>query len=194
MSSMHFHTHSELAGRHSFLSASKYHWINYDAEKMSRVFVSELAKQRGTELHEYASTAIRLGRRQPKNNETVNKYINDALGFRMTPELILFYSLNAFGTADTISFRLDPKTGIWVLRIHDLKTGVTPTSMHQLEIYAAYFCLEYGFKPAEIEIHLRIYQNDEVNEYDPDPMDITNIMDKIVTFDKLLDALREEEF
>lgn len=181
-----FNKHSELAGQHAFLSASKYHWINYDDEKLERVFTARMAAQRGTDLHNFALDAIRLGVKLPKSAKTLHLYVNDAIGYRMTPEQVLFYSENAFGTADTISFRRNK------LRIHDLKTGLHPASVHQLEVYAALFCLEYRFKPHEIEIELRIYQNDEVQVYEADPDVITHIMDKIITFDKKLTALRLE--
>lgn len=104
----------------------------------------------------------------------------------MTPEQILFYSANAFGTADAVAFRRNK------LRIFDLKTGITPCSVHQLEVYAALFCLEYRFKPADIEIELRIYQNDACEIFEADPDVITHIMDKIVSFDKRINNLREE--
>lgn len=181
-----FNTHSQLVGKHAFLSASKYHWINYTEEKLDKTYLSALAAQKGTELHEFAFQAIRLGIKLPNNSKTLNKYVNDALGYRMIPEQVLCYSENAFGTADAISFKKN------LLRIHDLKTGVTPTSVHQLEVYAALFCLEYGFKPAELSMELRIYQNDAVEAYIPDPHDITMIMDKIVTFDQRITRLRAE--
>lgn len=143
------------------------------------------AAQRGTELHSFASEAIRLGVKL-RGSTTIARYVNDAIGFRMTPEQVLYYSDNAFGTADAISFRKN------LLRISDLKTGVTPASIHQHEVYSALFCLEYGFKPAEIGIELRIYQNDEVQVWEGDSDLITHIMDKIVTFDKRINALRME--
>ena len=181
-----FNEHSKLVGQHAFLSASKYHWINYDDEKLARVFNSAMAAQRGTELHAFASEAIRLGIKLPRSSKTLNSYVNDALGYRMIPEQVLFYSENCFGTADTISFRNG------VLRIHDLKTGVTPSSEHQLEIYAALFCLEYRFKPFDIAMELRLYQNDDIQIFIPDPDHITRIMDKIISFDKLISAIRME--
>lgn len=181
-----FNKHSELEGHHAFLSPSKYHWINYDEEKLERVFTAKMAAHRGTELHQFALDAIRLGVKLPKSAKTLHLYVNDAIGYRMTPEQLLVYSPNAFGTADTISFRRNK------LRIHDLKTGVTPCSVHQLEVYAALFCLEYRFKPMDIQIELRIYQNDEVQVYDGDPDVITHIMDKIITFDKRINDLKLE--
>ena len=181
-----FNKHSNLAGQHAFLSASKYHWINYDDEKLDRTFVSAMAAQRGTELHAFAHDAIRLGIKMPRSRQTINLYINDAIGYRMTPELVLYYSDNCFGTADAISFRRGQ------LRIHDLKTGTTATSEHQLEVYAALFCLEYRMKPIEIETELRIYQNDDVQIFEADPDVIFHIMDKIITFDKRISALRME--
>lgn len=183
---MNFNKHSDLAGQHAFLSASKYHWINYDLEKLDRVFRSAMAAQRGNELHAFAHQAIQLGIKLPRSSKTLNAYVNDAIGFRMTPEQILYYSENAFGTADTICFRKG------MLRVHDLKTGVIPASVHQLEVYAALFCLEYGFKPSGIETELRIYQDDEVQIFVPDPDDLTHIMDKIITFDSRISNIKTE--
>lgn len=183
---MRFNEHSDLVGQHAFLSASKYHWINYDDEKLDRSYTASQAAVRGTRLHEFAHEAIRLGIKLPKNPRTLHLYVNDAIGYRMTPEQVLYYSENAFGTADTIAFSRGK------LRIHDLKTGVTPTSVKQLEVYAALFCLEYKFKPFEISTELRIYQKDEVQVYDGDPEQIVHIMDKIVTFDKRINAIRLE--
>lgn len=114
-------------------------------------------------------------------------YVNDAVGFKMTPEQPLYYSENCFGTADAISFRKG------ILRIHDLKTGVTPAHMSQLLIYAAIFCLEYDVMPSEIQFELRIYQNDEVVVFNPTAEDIVPIMDKIITFDKVLTKIKQEE-
>ena len=113
-------------------------------------------------------------------------YVNDAIGFKMQPEQVLYYSDNCFGTADAFIFRN------YLLRIHDLKTGVTPAHMEQLEIYAALFCLEYNKKPGEIEMELRIYQNNEIVVHHPTADDILPIMDKIVTFDKIIEKLKME--
>jgi Protein of unknown function (DUF2800). len=181
-----FNTHSALAGRHAFLSASKYHWTNYDDDKLEQTFRNAVLAQKGSELHDIAASLIRNGIKLPDVPKTFNQYVNDAIGFRMEPEQVLHYSDNAFGTADAISFRQD------VLRIHDLKTGTSPTSIRQLEIYAAFFCLEYGFKPANLQIEMAIYQNDEVVPKTADPTDITTIMSRIITFDKRIDDLRME--
>lgn len=180
-----FNKHSDLAGAHAFLSASKYHWINYTPDKLDATYVTAMAAQRGTELHALAHEAIRLGIKLQGRN-TVARYVNDAIGFRMSSEVVLFYSPNAFGTADAISFKKN------FLRIHDLKTGVTPASPKQLFVYAAFFCLEYGFKPAEIGMETRIYQNDDIQVFEPDPDEITHIMDKIITFDKRINDIRME--
>lgn len=184
---MNFNRHSGLEGKHAFLGASKYHWINYDSEKLAESYKRYLATQKGTILHNFAAQCIELGQKLRGSKKTLNMYVNDAIGYRMTPEQILYYSDNCFGTADAISFR-DGK-----LRIHDLKTGVTPTHMEQLMIYAALFCLEYGVKPTEIEIELRIYQLDEVTIYEPDPEEIVNIINKIISFDKVLNKIKQEE-
>jgi hypothetical protein len=181
-----FTKHSELVGRHAFLSPSKHHWSNYDDDKFDRVYLTHMAAQRGSDLHDLANTLIKMGVKLPTKKTTLNMYVNDAIGYRMTPEQILRYSDNAFGTADVISFRRN------LLRIADLKTGVIPTSVRQLELYAAFFCLEYGFKPFDIQIELRIYQNDEVQIYEADPDVIFHLMDRIITFDKRIIAIRME--
>lgn len=183
---MNFKKHSDLEGRHAFLSASKYHWINYDEEKLSDTYLKYLATQRGTELHAFACQCIRLGVKLPRTRKTLNMYVNDAIGYKMTPEQPLYYSENCFGTADAISFNKN------LLRIHDLKTGVSPTSMHQLEIYAALFCLEYRKQPQDIDIELRIYQSGEVYVHEPPSDDILEIMDKIILFDKRIDEIEME--
>lgn len=184
---MRFNQHLELAGQHAFLSASKYHWVNYSDDKLERAFGSAMAARRGDQLHQLAKDLILLGVKLPRTKTTMNLYVNDGIGFRMTPEQVLKYSFNAFGTADTISFRQNK------LRISDLKTGITPCSFRQLEVYVALFCLEYMVKPHEIEIELRIYQNDDVQLHIPDPEVILHIMDRIVTFDKMIDRIREED-
>lgn len=181
-----FNKHFNLTGTHAFLGASNYHWINYDDEKLDRSFRLAQAARRGVELHEFARMAIRLGRRLPDTSETLNMYVNDAIGFGLTPEQILFYSINCYGTADTIGFRKDK------LRIHDYKSGVSKTSEKQLYVYAALFCLEYGIKPHMIDTELRIYQSDEVRVYPGDPEEIVYIMDRIVTFDKRIEELKQE--
>lgn len=184
---MHWNDHTKLRGQHAFLSASKHAWVNYTDDKLDRMYVLHRAAVRGTELHAFAHEAIRLGIRLPRTTKTLSQYVNDAIGYRMTPEQTLFYSINAFGTADTISFRRN------MLRIHDLKTGQTPASGVQLQVYAALFCLEYRFKPFDIEMDLRIYQNDEVGMIEHDPDRIMHIMDRIVVFDRQIETMKEED-
>lgn len=181
---MNFSAHSELEGMHAFLSPSNYHWINYDEEKLVSRFKNYRAAQLGTELHEFANMAIKLGVKLPKTNKTLNLYVNDAIGFKMETEQILFYSINCFGTADAISFKKN------LLRVHDLKNGETKASPNQLLVYNAIFCLEYDIKPTDIEIENRIYQFDQINPYIPDPEEVLYIMDKIVTHDRKLEELR----
>lgn len=182
---MNFNKHSNLEGCHAFLGASKYHWINYSEEKLADSYNNYIATLRGTQLHEFAASCIQL-KRKLKGKDTLSMYVNDAIGFKMIPEQILYYSDNCFGTADAIIFRND------FLRIHDLKTGVTPTHMEQLEIYAALFCLEYDVKPADIGMELRIYQSDDIMIFNPTVEDIVPIMDKIIIFDKIITNINKE--
>lgn len=202
---MNWNNHSDLAGTHAFLGASNYHWLNYDRNKLEQVYRNNVAAQLGTELHDYAARSIRLRKRLASYDQPLNRYVNDAIGFKMDPEVTLFYSHTCFGTADAISFRDN------ILRIHDLKTGTTPGNMRQLMIYAALFCLEYRVKPADIQFMLRIYQSKDVvhpekimddllveqdgviTYLSPQPQHIQWIMDTIVQFDKWIGQIQKQE-
>lgn len=207
---MNFNDHSKLKGLHALLGASKYHWLNYDNEKLVDYFSSQAKVARGTALHEIAKDLIDNRVKLSKQDrhliqfellkkginpavidpdeilETLLPYVNDALGFRMTAEQILYYSEYCFGTADTIYYSELEK----VLRIHDLKTGEGPVHMEQLLIYAALFCLEYKIRPGDIQIELRIYQSGGVQVMNPTAEDILPIMDKIVASDKLIRKIK----
>ena len=184
---MNFNMHLELREKHAFLSPSNYHWLNYTDQKLEARYMSLNAAQRGTDLHNLAHEAIRLGVKLSKTNQALSTYVNDAIGYKMFCEQPLFYSDNCFGTADTISFRRNK------LRIHDLKTGIIIASEQQLEIYAALFCLEYAVDPHSIDIELRIYQRDQIRVYDPFPERIVDIMDKIVIFDQQIQEMKASD-
>ena len=181
-----FNKHGSLSGLHAPFSPSQSSWLRYDEEKARSVYLNRKAAQMGSRLHQWAKETIDLGIKQPRSRKTIYAYVNDAIGFKMDTEVVLFYSERFFGTADTISFRNR------ILRIHDLKTGVTPVTREQVEIYAALFCLEYRIKPGEIEMELRIYQNDDVDIWQPTAEDIGPIMDHIIRLDKMLMKLDEE--
>lgn len=204
-----FNKHSEFEGKHALLGASKHSWLNYDDDKIMGAYVSSFATTIGTLVHDYAKDKILY--RQPMEDNRSEKnalllhllkndipfqviqldnlfynllpYVNDAIGFKMTPELLLYYSDYSFGTADAISY------GRNVLRIHDLKTGSTPASMDQLMIYAAWFFLEYkkeaNFQRSRTE--LRIYQNQEVIVHTPTNAEIAAVMEKVVHGASLLE-------
>lgn len=179
--------HSRIEGMHAFLGASKYSWLNYDEEKLRSTYDNFKNTLLGTRKHAVAAELISLGMKLANNNKTINRYVNDAIGFKMQPEQPLYYSENCFGTADAISFRGD------LLRIHDLKTGVSPVSMKQLYIYAALFCLEYGYEPKDIRIELRIYQNNDVMVERPAPEVIEDVMEKIKWGDDIIREMKEKE-
>lgn len=186
---MNFNKHLNLEGRHAFLGASKYSWLNYDSEKLCESYRNMMAKYRGTQLHDFASQCIKLGQKLPANRKTLNMFVNDAIGYRMSSEQVLYFSDNCFGTADAIGYKEKNKK----LRIHDLKTGNTPASMKQLYIYAALFCLEYAMDPHQLDIELRIYQFDDIDICVPETVDILHTMQKIREFDLLLIELKNEE-
>lgn len=183
---MRFNKHLGLQGEHAFLSPSSYHWINYTPNRLAERWTTAQAAMFGVAQHDYAQREINAGRLS-SHIGTLGMYINDAIEHKMATEQILYYSENCFGTADAISFRY--KT----LRIFDLKTGVIKGSVHQLEVYAALFCLEYERDPYDLKIELRIYQENEISVYDADPDDIEYIMTKIKEFDGLINQLKLEE-
>lgn len=183
---MRFNKHLRLQGEHAFLSPSSHHWINYSPEKLVQRWTTAKASEYGNIQHEYAQREIQA-RRKSALVGTLGMYINDAIDLKMNCEQLLYYSDNCFGTPDTICYRRKK------LNVHDLKTGVIKGSVHQLEIYAAIFCLEYNVDPFTIKIELRIYQADEVAVFDADPEDILFIMEKIQEFDKLIEHRRLEE-
>jgi hypothetical protein len=184
---MQFNSHYDLTGKHSYLSASSSAWVNYDDEKFDASYRSMMARAKGTEIHAIAESLIRNRIKLPRNDKTLNRFVNDAIGYRMDPEVVLRYSDNAFGTADAICYRKN------LLRIHDLKTGTTPANMRQLCVYAAYFCLEYMADPLKIGIELRKYQLDEIEIDEPDPDYILFVMDKIRRYDQRIEQLKMEE-
>lgn len=186
---MNFNKHLNLEGLHAPFGASQSSWLRYDDNKLIDVYVNKKASELGTRLHEWAKETIDLGIKQPRSKKTIYAYVNDAIGFKMSTEVVLYYSDYFFGTADAISFRKN------VLRIHDLKTGKRgkiEDHIEQLEIYAALFCLEYRIKPGDIEMELRVYKQDEVLVHKPTAEDILPIMDKIVHANKILERFDEE--
>lgn len=206
---MNWNRHSNLEGSHAFLSASKYNWLNKTNEELIDNYRNSFATSIGTMLHAYAADSIRFRERLRKTDAkgvkfdlmrrgipeyaidisavfpTLMSYVNDAIGYQMDPEILLYYSDLCFGTADSI--QVDGNT----LRIHDLKTGVTTAKIDQLMIYASLFYLEYGFKPEKMRTELRIYQSDEILVHEPEVHDIREVMEKIVEKDRVLQSLKE---
>ncbi len=187
---MNFNRHSELEGKHAFLSPSKMTWLRYSRDDMRNAYYNAMAAARGTKLHAMAKDLITEGIKVRGNKQTFAAYVNDAIGYGMTPEQPLYFSQNCFGTTDAIHY----KPG--VLRIHDYKSGTTPAHMEQLEIYAALFMLEYervfGVRPDNTKTILRIYQNDDIIEDEPEPDRIESIMNAIRERDEWVDELRME--
>lgn len=173
--------------QHAFLSPSNYHWLNYSEEKLKEVYrISRLARFRGTKLHDLAAELIDCKISLPKKRKTFNMYVNDGIRYDMRTEEELRYSEYCYGTADSI---IDHD----ILRIHDLKTGKTPASFKQLEVYTALYFLQNDYRPGDWEVELRIYQNNERIITSPRPEDILPIMDKIVLFCDILAEMDEEE-
>ena len=60
-------------------------------------------------------------------------------------------------------------------------------------MYAALFCLEYGVDPEQIDIVLRLYQNDEIFENIPEGGLISDRIDTIVESDAVLASEDSQE-
>lgn len=198
--------YSKIKGSHAFCGASNYRWRNYDIEKLIQSKESSYATTIGTKLHDYAAKNIEKKFKIAKTDKrsifrylavengipdgaididrlfpNLMNYVNETIAFDMQPEQPLYFSDNFFGTADAISW----EDGL--LRISDLKTGVTPASFMQLENYAAFFCLDYKVKPSQIEkLEFRIYQNNEIIFAEPDPRLLSPIIDQIIEFNRVL--------
>lgn len=187
---MNFNKHVNLEGQHAFLGASSYHWLNYSKEKLIDVYKNRLATLKGTELHEAACKFIKLEIKVRDDKHTFGMYVNDAIKYKLKPEVLLYFSPYCFGTADSIGFDEKEK----ILRVHDLKTGATPAHMEQLYIYVALFCLEYHMIPSDFSlIETRIYQNDDIIIDNPTSEIIVPIMDKCMAFSEMLAKIDEEE-
>lgn len=187
--------HYNLKDRHALLSASKYAWLRYDDEKLVATFQNAMNAQLGTRLHELAKELIELGIKLPRSEKTLNAYVNDAIGYKMRAEQVLYYSDDIFGTADAISFDKAPRSMEdfkFVLRIHDLKNGATVAKMDQLLIYACIFLLEYRQRPEDVFIELRIYQNDDIDIYVPEVEDVIKTMNHIIHCGTIMERLHEE--
>jgi hypothetical protein len=189
-----FRSHPKLEGTHALFSPSSPAWLRYTPEKVIERLNTARASALGTELHETAARNIRRGIRLMDHPEypTLAPYVNHAIDYGMVPEQTLFYTLNFFGTADTISYDVydDDDRFDGYLRIHDLKTGVSKVHMDQLYAYAAIFCLEYEIKPFRVDGELRIYQGSDIL-YEPiDRGVLASAYSTIKAWDQLIEQHR----
>lgn len=183
------HSRDIPEGAHAFLSPSKGSWIRYSVDQLRERWGNHNAAINGTELHELAATLIRRRIKLKGTHQTFNMYVNDAIGFRLTPEVPLYYSPICYGTVDTIGYNEKKR----FLRIHDLKTGKTTPHMEQLFIYAALFCLEYDVDPFQMDgVETRLYWMDDILKDAPSAEEVRSIMDTIVEFNKQIISWGDE--
>lgn len=218
---MNYNTHLELRGKHAIFSASQPGWTEKSSDEILDWYVKSYAQAVGTAIHDICRKHIKRRFKLTKSakNEvilslvedygiplfvidgmanfdilysTAMLYVNDSISFHMVPEQPLYYSDLFFGTADVVS-ELDYIFDRKELRIHDLKTGIQPGKMRQLEVYAAEHCLEYGLRPEELRIELRIYQNNEVLFHKPTPDELYFRMEQIKEFNKIIESIESKE-
>ena len=204
---MKWNDHSMLKNTHALFSPSTGGWEKYTEDRLQERYYTSFATDIGTAIHEEAmwhiskriqikaaskgELKLELYKRPNIPDDVVDAidldpifknymtYVNDAIGFRMDPEIILYSNGLCYGTADAISFNDN------FLRIHDLKTGVTPAHIEQLFKYAALFCLEYRVDPRTIQTELRIYQLNDILVANPTADDIMPYIDQITKINKL---------
>lgn len=175
---------SRYKGTHAFLSPSQPAWLRYTESHLIERYREESATERGTKLHAWAEDTINLGIMQPnRTKNSLYNYVNDAIGFHMEPEKLLFHSKYCYGTADSIVFNAKKKE----LRIHDLKTGITKPHDDQLKVYAALWCMSNGVDPEGITIICRFYRPQECVEFRPEGSEIRGIMNIISVWEKILE-------
>lgn len=212
---MTFTKHSDKVGKHAMLSPSSWRWVRDTPDELIKRLASQYMPVIGTNLHEIACKhikyCIKMNKYDRKNVllellakgvpsiildaldfdlifENLMLYVNDCIGFKMTPEVVLMYSDNMWGSTDAICF--DERAHM--LRIHDYKSGFGQVYMEQVMIYEALFCLEYQVRPEDIENELRIYQANSILYHNPTPDEINEIMDQIVMGDRILQQLKQE--
>lgn len=218
---MNYNTHLELRGKHAIFSASQSGWTEKSPDEILDWYIKSYAQNVGTAIHDICRKHIKRRFKLTKSakNEvilslvedyniplfvidgmanfdilyaTAMLYVNDAISFHMVAEQPLYYSDLFFGTADAVTdlnYIFDKKE----LRIHDLKTGVQPAKMRQLEVYAAENCLEHGLKPEELNIELRIYQGNEILFHKPTPDELYFRMDQIKEFNRIIETIASKE-
>ena len=84
---MDFNDHSNLEGSHALLSASQYHWLRYDEDKLIEKVKKYRATVEGERLHLFAKEAILLKQKLGGPNTALKMFVNDAIGFKMSPEV-----------------------------------------------------------------------------------------------------------
>lgn len=213
---MNFNQHSELRGRHAVFAPSVPYWMNDNEEEAIQRYCSSFATSVGTALHSLAEDHIKYSVKMTRFDkkyvpltllkakvpasvvdrlpvddlfDNLMPYVNDSIGFRMTPEVVLYYSDIFFGTTDAIHF--DERERL--LRINDFKSGSSPAKMDQLIGYDALFRLEYcpllRIRPEEIRSELRIYQFGEVRLCEPESDEVISVMNHIKALDKTMSGL-----
>lgn len=71
---MNFAKHLEIKGKqsHAFLGASQNAWLRYSDEELVAKFLNQYRTELGTEMHDFASTQIRLGNRVTSMKATID--------------------------------------------------------------------------------------------------------------------------
>lgn len=141
--------------KHAMFSPSEKSWVNYDRDKIVARYDQVMAVERGTQLHEFAATAIKLKMLLDPSMGVIADYVQDCITLNVETEQEVIYTPEINGTADAIKY--DPYENR--LYVFDLKTGQSKASIVQLQIYAAIWCAYNGKNPLSMKFDLRIYHN-----------------------------------
>jgi len=163
--------HKITSNKETFNSIDEYIFNKYYDQEMDSI------SKTGNRI---LSCLKQVTKNQPEFIENIRAYVNDAIGYKMYPEVVLYFTDEFFGTTDALIFNEKER----LLRVHDLKTGVSIVHVEQLMGYAALFCLEQNIDPLTINYELRIYQGNDILVATPDGNDVKQFVDQYLAFDK----------
>ena len=128
-----FNEHWNQVGKHAFLGASKYSWINYDEAKLVESYNNYLAVQRGTELHEFAAKCIELGQKLPRTQADILEYLIHNQGIRCIKYFVNSNEPNYSGVEGK-SKNYNNNFGIWSQGVKNVRKALDDRGFKDIKI------------------------------------------------------------